>query len=264
MPGSNNDLNVLAHSPLFDNMLKGVAPPCNYIINGHRYNMGYFLTDGIYPKLTIIVQAFIQTLDILDYVRFNNYQMAKRKDVERAFRVLQGKFRIFGSPCKYWQQFDLNLIMKCCLILHNMIIEHEHRDMGWGRVVPVPILEPTDNGRVFMSSLKNLKMHLQLRTDLVAYIVARPGRGARTADSSSFEGSDMEYVVLPSSDGEYDDTDLEEEVVTAQNEDCEHVYGDGHAEEECEHDGDDDDDEDEYDDDDEDEDDDDEEDEGDE
>ncbi|XP_026410590.1 uncharacterized protein LOC113305804 [Papaver somniferum] len=28
MPGSNNDLNVLAHSPFFDNMLKGVAPPC--------------------------------------------------------------------------------------------------------------------------------------------------------------------------------------------------------------------------------------------
>ncbi|XP_026435831.1 uncharacterized protein LOC113333621 [Papaver somniferum] len=27
MPGSNNDLNVLAHSPLFHNMLKGVTPP---------------------------------------------------------------------------------------------------------------------------------------------------------------------------------------------------------------------------------------------
>ncbi|XP_026396680.1 uncharacterized protein LOC113291350 [Papaver somniferum] len=58
MPGSNNDLNVLAHSHLFDNMLKGVAPPCNYVINGHQYNMGYFLADGIYPKLTTIVQAF--------------------------------------------------------------------------------------------------------------------------------------------------------------------------------------------------------------
>ncbi|XP_026433079.1 uncharacterized protein LOC113330489 [Papaver somniferum] len=58
MPGSNNDLNVFAHSPLFDNMLKGVSPPCNYVINGHQYNMGFFLADGIYTKLTIIVQAF--------------------------------------------------------------------------------------------------------------------------------------------------------------------------------------------------------------
>ncbi|XP_026398617.1 pheromone-processing carboxypeptidase KEX1-like [Papaver somniferum] len=87
--GSNNDLNVLAHSPLFDNMLKGVEPPCNYVINDHQYNMGYFLADGIYPKLTTIVQAFSQTLDIPNFVRFNKYQMAKRKDVERAFGVLQ-------------------------------------------------------------------------------------------------------------------------------------------------------------------------------
>ncbi|XP_026459184.1 uncharacterized protein LOC113359824 [Papaver somniferum] len=63
----------------------GVAPPCNYVINGHQYNMGYFLVDGIYPKLTTIVQAFSQTLDIPEYVRFNKYQMAKRKNDERVF-----------------------------------------------------------------------------------------------------------------------------------------------------------------------------------
>ncbi|XP_026383444.1 uncharacterized protein LOC113278938 [Papaver somniferum] len=72
MPGSKNDLNVLAHSPLFDNMLKSVAPPRNYVINGHQYHMGYFLANDIYPKLTTIVQAFTQTLVIPEYVRFNN------------------------------------------------------------------------------------------------------------------------------------------------------------------------------------------------
>ncbi|XP_026419845.1 uncharacterized protein LOC113315810 [Papaver somniferum] len=106
MPGSKNDLNVLAHSPLFYNMLKGVAPPCNYVINGYQYNMGYFLADGIYPKLTTIVQAFIQTLDIPNYVRLNKYQMYKRKDVERAFGVLQGKLRIFGSPYDFEHAFE--------------------------------------------------------------------------------------------------------------------------------------------------------------
>ncbi|XP_026396998.1 uncharacterized protein LOC113291715 [Papaver somniferum] len=219
MPGSNNDLNVLAHSPLSDNMLKGVAPPCNYVINGHHYNMGYFLADGIYPKLTTIVQSFSQTLDTPDIVRFNKYQMAKRKDVERSFGVLQGKFRIVGSPCKYWQQSDMNQIIKYCLILHKMIIEHECRDTDWGRVVPVSIPEPTNNGCIFMSSLKNLEMHLQLRNDLVKHVVVRPGRGGQTTDLSSLEGSDMEYVVLPSLEGDYEDTDLEEEVVPGQNKD---------------------------------------------
>ncbi|XP_026383295.1 uncharacterized protein LOC113278754 [Papaver somniferum] len=208
IPGSNNDLNVLAYSPLFDNMLKGVAPPCNYVINDHQYNMGYFLADGIYPKLTTIVQAFSQTLDIPYFVRFNKYQIAKRKDVERAFGVLQGKFRIAGSPCKYWHQSDLNLIMKCCLILHNIIIEHERRDRDWGRVVLVPLSEPTVNGHVFMSSLKNLEQHLQLRNDLVNHIAASPSRGGATGDLSSLEGSDMEFVALPSPEGDYGDTDL--------------------------------------------------------
>ncbi|XP_026438973.1 uncharacterized protein LOC113337520 [Papaver somniferum] len=34
-PGSNNDLNVLDQSPLFDMMVNGLAAPCNYRINGH-------------------------------------------------------------------------------------------------------------------------------------------------------------------------------------------------------------------------------------
>ncbi|XP_026458582.1 acidic leucine-rich nuclear phosphoprotein 32 family member B-like [Papaver somniferum] len=184
--------------------------------------------------------------------------MAKRKDIERAFGVLQAKFRIFGSPYKYWYEHDLNLIMKCCLILHNMIIEHERRDTDWGRVVPVRILEPTNEVRVFTSSLKNLEMHLQFRTDLVKHIAARLGRGGQAGDLSSLEGSYMEYVVLLSSDADYDDTELVEEIVPGEDQDGafdyygdyndqipydfehgdEHVYGDGHVVDEYEDDGD--------------------------
>ncbi|XP_026417294.1 prostatic spermine-binding protein-like [Papaver somniferum] len=107
-------------------------------------------------------------------------------------------------------------------------------------------------------------MHLQQRTDLVKNIATRPGRGGQATYLSSLEGTYMEYVVLPSSCGDYDDTYLEEEVVPSQNEDgafvyygdyndqipdnfehaAEHVYGDGHVEDEYEHDGDDDEDDD--------------------
>ncbi|XP_026428592.1 acidic leucine-rich nuclear phosphoprotein 32 family member B-like [Papaver somniferum] len=141
-----------------------------------------------------------------------------------------------------------------------MIIEHERRDSDWDRVVPVPIPKPTVNGRVFMSSLKNLELHLQLRNDLAKHIAVRPGRGGAAGELSSLEGSDMEYVVLPSSEGYYEDTDLEEEVVPGQNEDgvfdyygdyndqisddfehaIEHVHADGHVRDEYQHDGDDD------------------------
>lgn len=68
-------------------------------------------------------------------------------------------------------------------------------------------------------------MHLQLRTDLVAHIAGCPRRGgqaqpgSQAADSCSLEGSETEYVVLPSSDGEYDDTYLDEKFVPGQNQD---------------------------------------------
>ncbi|XP_074314697.1 uncharacterized protein LOC141649929 [Silene latifolia] len=49
-PGACNDINVLNRSPVFDDIYQGKAPEVTYNVNGHTYNMGYYLTDGIYPK----------------------------------------------------------------------------------------------------------------------------------------------------------------------------------------------------------------------
>lgn len=52
-------------------------------------------------------------------------QEAYRKDVKRAFGVLQAHFAIIRGPARSWFQEDLVFIMKTCIILHNMIIEDE-------------------------------------------------------------------------------------------------------------------------------------------
>ena len=52
-------------------------------------------------------------------------QEACKKDVERAFRVLQSRFTIVAGPVLFWRKDVLHDIMTTCIILHNMIIADE-------------------------------------------------------------------------------------------------------------------------------------------
>ena len=91
--GSNNDINVLERSHVFNEFAEGRAPAVDYSINGHDYTMRYYLTDGIYPKWATFVKT-IPTPQGQKYKLFAVAQEACRKDVERAFGVLQAHFAI--------------------------------------------------------------------------------------------------------------------------------------------------------------------------
>lgn len=53
----NNDINVLNQSTLFTNVLQGRAPPVEFTVQGRKYNMCYYLVDGIYPKWAVFVKT---------------------------------------------------------------------------------------------------------------------------------------------------------------------------------------------------------------
>lgn len=110
MPGSHNDINVLDQSNLFNELRAGRAPPAHYVINGRQYEMGYYLADGIYPKWATIVQTIRAPSD-RKKAHFARMQEAYRKDVERAFGVLQARFTIVKGPAHFWNQVDLYYIM---------------------------------------------------------------------------------------------------------------------------------------------------------
>lgn len=42
--------------------------------------------------------------------------------MERAFGVLQSRFHIVSNPARVWNSNKMDIIIKACIILHNMII----------------------------------------------------------------------------------------------------------------------------------------------
>ena len=124
MPGSHNDINVLQRSTLFARLAECQAPEVNYTINGHDYTMGYYLADGVYPSWA----TFVKTIPEPQGNKKKYFAVAQescRKDVERAFGVLQARFAIVRGPTRFWDDDTLSLIMRACVIMHNMIIEDE-------------------------------------------------------------------------------------------------------------------------------------------
>ncbi|XP_023640335.1 uncharacterized protein LOC111831056 [Capsella rubella] len=123
-PGTCNDLNVLDQSPVFNDIIQGHAPQANYYVNGRKYNMTYYLTDGIYPDWATFIQS-IRLPQTPKHSLFAKRQESARKDVERAFGVLQSRFAMVKNPCLLWEKEKIAYIIRACLILHNMIVEDE-------------------------------------------------------------------------------------------------------------------------------------------
>ncbi|XP_021733024.1 uncharacterized protein LOC110699819 [Chenopodium quinoa] len=127
MPGSCNDLNFLYRSPVFDDVLQGRAPPINFWVNGRQYELAYYLADGIYPKWPTFIQGITHPQVQKDKL-FADQQVTVRKDVERAFGVLQARFTILRQPALAFDEDILCDIMKSCIIMHNMIVEDERHN----------------------------------------------------------------------------------------------------------------------------------------
>ena len=178
-PGTLNDINVLDRSPVFDDILQGKAPRVKYMVNGHMYKLAYYLTDGIYPKWSTFIQSITLPQSPQEQL-FAKFQETTRKDVERAFGVLQARFAIVRNPVKTLDKEKIGKIMRACIILHNMIVENE-RD-GYTRIdvsefeegdstrtSQVETERPTNLNNMFpnRNDLRDRNMHAQLKHDLI-------------------------------------------------------------------------------------------------
>ncbi|XP_038726409.1 uncharacterized protein LOC120017301 [Tripterygium wilfordii] len=166
-------------------IINGRAPPVNFVINNHHYDMGYYLGDGIYPQWSTIVKTILMPQS-MKAKNFAKAQEGARKDVERAFGVLQARFHIIRQGCRYFKIATLKNIMKACVILHNMIVEDE-RDMfksiengKYYLFEEVDISELDRNDAAYhydfdqfikgRQKLKNKSIHHRLQEDLVEHL----------------------------------------------------------------------------------------------
>nr|XP_015638597.1 uncharacterized protein LOC107280959 [Oryza sativa Japonica Group]AAV43824.1 hypothetical protein [Oryza sativa Japonica Group]AAV44104.1 hypothetical protein [Oryza sativa Japonica Group] len=181
--GSNNDINVLNQSPLFLDTVRGEAPRVHYYVNGEEYNHGYYLDDGIYPEWAVF-QKTIPLPQIEKHKLYAEHQEGARKDVERAFGVLQARFNIVRRSAKKWKRKSIGNTMLACVILHNMIVEDEGEDaicdLDLNRIPRTSIVLPpevTSGGNPCFRDVLSRKaairarsMHTQLKTDLIEHI----------------------------------------------------------------------------------------------
>nr|GEY05300.1 hypothetical protein [Tanacetum cinerariifolium] len=120
---ANNYLTILNHSSIFDDLLDDIAPVVPYEVNGVMFEKGYYLADGIYPQWAAFVKSFMVARDERNAV-FKCHQESARKDVERAFGVLQGRWHIIAQPARSWTVNKLRRIMYTCIILHNLVLKN--------------------------------------------------------------------------------------------------------------------------------------------
>ncbi|XP_050891427.1 uncharacterized protein LOC127096941 [Lathyrus oleraceus] len=187
-PGSNNDINVLNQSNVFNDILEGRAPNVQYTINGTPYNMGYYLADGIYPEWA----TFVKTISMPQGEKkklFAQHQESARKDVERAFGVLQSRFAIIRGPARAWHMDTLKHTIYAYIILHNMIVEDERHTYGGNfdysydnvdinNSTTETFSDPHPNLATRLqrrASIQEKQVHRKLQGDLVEYIWERFG-----------------------------------------------------------------------------------------
>nr|XP_043615919.1 protein ALP1-like [Erigeron canadensis] len=162
--GSNNDINVLNWSPLYDTTRNGTALDTSFTLRDRLYKRGYLLTDGIYPKWYVFVKAYPHQVDPKE-VKFKRVQEASRKDVERAFGVLKGKWKI---PIRIMDKEKIGKVVDTCCILHNMIIKNDGRAISPIHIMDPPV--PVAYDHRVLRELHDENVHHRLRYDFMEHV----------------------------------------------------------------------------------------------
>ncbi|XP_023735429.1 phosphopantothenoylcysteine decarboxylase subunit VHS3-like [Lactuca sativa] len=161
MAGSNNDLDVLQASPIFNDILQDKATDMSYVVNGDEYKYGYYLGDEIYLECVTFDKSYTFMADDKRKM-FKLAQESARKDVERAM-IIEEEGR---AICSYTTNDILN------------------------PPVVIQVGSLTYLSRVL--EIQNRETHHNLRHDLIEYIWERQFQGQNGDEDEENDDGDEE------------------------------------------------------------------------
>ena len=102
-------------------LISGKYEGIEFVVNGHTFNISYWLVDGIYPEWACFVQSLSEPGNEAE-ILFSKLVDAIRKDIERAFGILQARFKIL---CR-----GLQAVVQGRYGIHNEGLHHAQYDCG--------------------------------------------------------------------------------------------------------------------------------------
>ncbi|GJT02486.1 ALP1-like protein isoform X1 [Tanacetum coccineum] len=111
-------------------------------------------------------------------MKFKRVQESARKDIERAFGVLQGRWGIIQQPARSYHMNTIKRIMYRCMISHNMILEDQKFDISeyWHMYaspesnIQRTWVERCERQRRRNKELRDRRVHKDLQHDIVEHL----------------------------------------------------------------------------------------------
>ena len=130
--GTLNDINIMNLSPLYEMFVNGdmeklEADLVPFSIGEESFEQLYVLVDGIYPVRTRFVKAIKEPISDREKA-LSSWQEAARKDIERAFGLLQTRFKVLSRAILLRNLVTIENMVTACLILHNMLVSDRIMD----------------------------------------------------------------------------------------------------------------------------------------